>query len=444
MRARGIFLLLVLFCAACSSRVTPIPSPTNTPAIPLAVPATATETSLPPATPTPEPPTAEPTAAESPTAGPLPTTPIPLTGPALAVSAELRGITAAWYLAASGLDNPVGLVSANDGSGRLFIVEKPGRIRVVQGGALLPEPFLDISNRVGSSGSEQGLLGLAFHPHYKDNDLFFVNFTNNAGNTVIARFQAADPAANTADPGSETDLLHVQQPFPNHNGGEVAFGPDGLLYLGLGDGGSGGDPQGNGQSTNTLLGKILRIDVDHGDLYAIPPDNPFAQGGGKGEIYAYGLRNPWRFSFDRATGDLWIADVGQNSWEEIDYLPAGSPPGANFGWNYREGLHAYQGNPPARLKLVDPVAEYGHDQGCSVTGGYVYRGAALPAWKGVYLFGDYCSGIVWGLSPRDNGGWQMTKLFDTGVNISSFGEDEAGVLYLVALSGEIYRLDASQ
>jgi glucose/arabinose dehydrogenase len=322
----------------------------------------------------------------------------------------------------------------------LFIVEKPGRIRVLQGGVLLPDPYLDISSRVGSSASEQGLLGLAFHPNYTDNGLFYVNFTNASGNTVIARFQAADPAANTADPGSETDLLHVQQPFPNHNGGEVTFGPDGMLYLGLGDGGSGGDPMGNGQSTRTLLGKILRIDVDQGELYAIPPDNPFAQGGGDGEIYAYGLRNPWRFSFDRATGDLWIGDVGQNAWEEIDSLPAGSPPGANFGWNYREGLHPYLGGSPSKVELVDPVAEYSHDQGCSVTGGYVYRGNAIPAWQGVYLFGDYCSGIVWGLSPRDNGGWRMTPLFETGVNISSFGEDEAGELYLVALSGEVYGL----
>jgi glucose/arabinose dehydrogenase len=440
MRIRSILLFLGLFGAACSSPVAPASLPTDSPTNTLAVPAAATATIPPPPTPTPVLPIAAPTAAASPTASPLPSSATPPTGPALAVSAELRGVTAAWYPVASGLDNPVGLASANDGSGRLFIVEKTGRIRVLQGGNVLPESFLDISDRVGSSGSEQGLLGMAFHPRYTENGYFYVNFTNNNGNTVIARFQASDPAANTADPGTETDLLHVQQPYPNHNGGEVTFGPDGMLYLGLGDGGSGGDPQGNGQSTDTLLGKILRIDVDQGDLYAIPPDNPFAQGGGKGEIFAYGLRNPWRFSFDRSNGDLWIADVGQNSWEEIDYLPAGSPPGANFGWNYREGLHNYQGNPPARLKLVDPVAEYGHDQGCSVTGGYVYRGAALPAWQGVYLFGDYCSGIVWGLSPRDNGGWRMTQLFETGVNISSFGEDEAGELYLVALSGEIYRM----
>jgi len=228
--------------------------------------------------------------------------------------------------------------------------------------------------------------------------------------------------------------LHVNQPFPNHNGGTLQFGPDGYLYAGLGDGGSAGDPFGNGQKTNTLLGKILRLDVDSAEPYAIPADNPFGN-----EIWAYGLRNPWRISFDKQTGDLYIADVGQNTYEEIDYLPAVSPGGVNFGWDYREGLHVYEGSPPAGLTMTDPIAEYGHTEGgCSVTGGYVYRGS-MPEWNGIYLYGDYCTGYVWGLINID-GGWQAHLLFDTEANITSFGQDDAGEIYLVSDGGEIYKL----
>jgi glucose/arabinose dehydrogenase len=330
---------------------------------------------------------------------------------------------------ATGLARPDTL--SVDGSGRLFVIEKPGRIRIIQNDQLLDQPFLDISNRVGSSGNEQGLLGLAFHPNYTQNGRFFVNYTDNSGNTVIARFQVSgDP--NVADPNSEVKLLGIDQPFPNHNGGELAFGPDGYLYDGQGDGGSAGDPFGNAQKKDVLLGKILRLDVDSAEPYAVPSDNPFGN-----EVWAYGLRNPWRFSFDKLTGDLYIADVGQNTWEEIDYLPKGSAGGTNFGWNLREGAHDYNGS--ASPDLTEPVAEYSHQEGgCSVTGGYVYRGS-MPEWNGIYLFGDYCTGLIWGLIHSGNN-WQKQQLFDMDFTITSFGQDEKGEVYLVSDSGSVYRL----
>jgi glucose/arabinose dehydrogenase len=334
----------------------------------------------------------------------------------------------------------VGIEFPDDGSGRAFIVEQPGRILLVRNGQIQPNSFLDIRNRVGSKGNEQGLLGLAFHPNFKDNPYFYVNYTDRNGNTVIARFQAN---GDTADPGSEKDLLHVDQPFPNHNGGEIAFGPDGYLYIGLGDGGSADDPLGNGQNKDVLLGKILRIDVVHGDPYNIPADNPFANGGGKPEIWAYGLRNPWRFSFDKATGDLYIADVGQDTWEEVD-ASIGNPPGLDYGWNYREATHHFLGSPPATLKLTYPVAEYSHiDGNCSVSGGYVYRGA-MTEWQGVYLYGDFCSGKIWGLlhSPDPSNGkeWQYKVLFSTNTNITTFGQDPSGEIYFADRNGTIYTL----
>ena len=333
-----------------------------------------------------------------------------------------------WQEVASGLQRPVDLQA--DGSGRLFIIEKVGRIRIFQDGQLMQQPFLDIAERVDSSGNEQGLLGLAFHPNYAQNGRFFVNYTDTNGNTVIARYQVSNDA-NLADPNSEVKILGVDQPFANHNGGVLTFGPDGYLYVGLGDGGSQGDPYGNAQNRNALLGKILRIDVDSADPYAVPSDNPFGN-----EIWLYGLRNPWRISFDRSTGDLYIGDVGQNAWEEIDFLPAGSPGGTNFGWNLREGAHDYKGS--ASPDLVDPVAEYSHQEGgCSVTGGYVYRGS-MPEWNGIYLYGDYCTGLIWGLI-HSNDGWQKLQLFDMAVTITSFGQDEAGELYLLSDSGSVYR-----
>ncbi len=323
----------------------------------------------------------------------------------------------------------------------MLVLEQPGTIRLIEGGALQSDPFLDIHDRVGSQGNEQGLLGIALHPNFAENGFFYVNYTDTNGDTVIARYQVTKEAPNRVDPNSEKVLLQVDQPYQNHNGGSMVFGPDGKLYMGLGDGGSGGDPHGNGQSTNTLLGKLLRVDVDGGDPYAIPADNSFANGNGKPEIWALGLRNPWRFSFDRLTGDLYIADVGQNAWEEIDFYPAGSPGGANFGWNYREGAHEFSGTPPSGANLIDPVAEYGHAEGCSVTGGYVYRGEALPEFRGVYLYSDYCSGRVWGLLKAADGSWQTKVLFETGFNVSSFGQDLQGEVYLIdQSSGSVYQL----
>lgn len=336
-----------------------------------------------------------------------------------------------WSAIVSGLDRPVDVQSAFDGTGRLFIIEKYGAIRIYQNGELLDEPFLNIDDRVDDWSNEMGLLGLAFHPNYEQNGFFYVNYTGDGGHTRISRFTAS---GNTADPNSEKVLMVIEQPFPNHNGGAVAFGPDGYLYLGLGDGGAAGDPLKHGQNINTLLGKILRIDVDNGDPYSIPADNPFGN-----EIWAYGLRNPWRISFDQLTGDLWIGDVGQGEREEIDYLPAGSAGGANFGWSIMEGSIGYDGEPQPGLLL--PVAEYSHSnpyEGCSVTGGYVYRGS-MPEWNGVYIYGDYCSGYVWGVLLT-NGQFQNQRLFETGVTINSFGQGENGEMYLASDNGSVYTL----
>jgi glucose/arabinose dehydrogenase len=333
------------------------------------------------------------------------------------------------------------VADAGDQSGRLFILEQAGLIRIWQAGSLLPEPFLDLSGVVACCG-ERGLLGLAFHPEYVSNGFFYVNYTLELDGilfTRVSRFQVSADA-NFADPASERVLLEFLQPFENHNGGMLAFGPDGYLYIGVGDGGSGGDPLGSGQSLDTLLGKLLRIDVDNGEPYAIPSDNPFAAGGGLPEIWAYGLRNPWRFSFDPLTGDLYIGDVGQGEWEEIDFLPAGYPGGANFGWNIYEGVHHYSGAPDPGTPLVFPVAEYGHDVGQSVSGGVVYRGTALPEWYGVYVYGDFSMGKVWGLLQLAGGNWQNSLLFETGTLISSFGQDENGEVYLVNYNGELLRL----
>lgn len=344
-----------------------------------------------------------------------------------------------WQLAAEGLARPVGVVNAGDGSGRLFIIEQEGKIRMLQDGYLAAEPFLDISGQVTREGNEQGLLGLAFHPEYAQNGYFYVNYTDLNGHTVISRLRVSADA-NLADPSTELRLLQVNQPYANHNGGGMAFGPDGYLYLGLGDGGLAGDPQGNGQNTNSMLGKLLRIDVDGSDPYVVPSDNPFAAGGGAPEVWAMGLRNPWRFSFDPQSGDLYIGDVGQGEWEEIDYLHAGSPGGANFGWDYYEAYSEYEGTAPADVSFVEPVAAYPHSVGCSVTGGEVYRGASLPELQGVYLYGDYCSGSVWGLLRQADGSWQNQLMFQVQAQIASFGRDEAGELYLADLQGNVYKL----
>jgi glucose/arabinose dehydrogenase len=352
-----------------------------------------------------------------------------------------------WAVVKNGFQRPVDLANAADGSGRLFVLEQRGVIRVMLNDEILATPFLDIQDRVGSQGNEQGLLGIAFHPNFKTNGIFFVDYTNLNGDTVISRFHAdvtMQAASQSADPASEQILLQIAQPYPNHNGGQILFGPDGMLWIGMGDGGSAGDPLGNGQSLDTLLGKILRIDVDHGSPYAIPADNPFAAGGGLPEIWAYGLRNPWGLRFDLLTGDLYIADVGQDRWEEIDFLPANfSAAPANFGWNLLEGDHPYKDSGQTTpANYVAPVFEYGHDQGCSVTGGAVYRGTKLAEFYGVYLFGDYCSGTIWGLIHTAGQEWKAEKLFQTSAKISAFGSDEQGELYFLDLTGVFYRLEA--
>jgi glucose/arabinose dehydrogenase len=321
------------------------------------------------------------------------------------------------------------------GDGRLFVVQQQGTIVVYRDGAALPEPFLDIRDRVGAFANEQGLLGLALHPDFASNGLFFVNYTDLNGDTMISRFQAsADP--DRADVSTEMILIRFDQPYPNHNGGGMVFGPDGYLYIGSGDGGSAGDPHGNGQRLDTFLGKILRVDVEQGDPYAIPLDNPFPS---RPEIWAYGLRNPWRFTFDALTGDLYIADVGQNNWEEVNFQPAGQAGGANYGWNILEGTRPYAGG--AAEGLTPPVAEYSHDLGCSITGGVVARDPALPELTGVYLYGDYCSGLVWGLVRDAAGAWQNAPLFETGVRVSSFGQGRGGEIYLLDLNGGLYHLE---
>jgi glucose/arabinose dehydrogenase len=338
---------------------------------------------------------------------------------------------------ATGLQAPVFATHAGDGSGRLFVVEKPGTI-------LAPgqpsQPFLDIRDRVGSRGFEQGLLGLAFHPQFAANGLLFVYYTGTNGDTVISRFQA-NADRTTADPTTEAVLLTQAQPAANHNGGMLAFGPDGMLYAGLGDGGAAGDPWGNGQSLSTLLGKIIRLDVDGGDPYAVLADNPFVgRDGVRGEIWAYGLRNPWRFAFDRASGDLYIADVGQNQWEEVNVQPATSPGGENYGWDIMEASTCFSSGTCDQSSLVLPVAEYDHSQGCSVTGGHVYRGTAQPSLQGAYFYGDYCSGRIWALSQDANGQWRSDLLLDTNLQISSFGETEEGEVLVVDYGGTVYRL----
>ncbi|MDX1908636.1 MAG: PQQ-dependent sugar dehydrogenase [Bacteroidia bacterium] len=343
----------------------------------------------------------------------------------------------------SGLTRPVDIAHAGDS--RLFVVEQPGTIRIIlPNGTLRAEDFLDIQPRVRDNGSEQGLLGLAFHPQYAQNGYFYVNYTNNQGNTRISRFRVDPGNINLADTASETILLTINQPYENHNGGDLAFGPDGYLYIALGDGGSGGDPQNYGQNPTSFLGKMLRIDVDSGTPYAIPSDNPFVGSSTVApEIWALGLRNPWRFSFDRATGEMWIADVGQNNYEEIDVAPAGSG-GLNYGWRCYEGDATFNLN-SCNGTYTPPVFDYQHSfaQGSSVTGGFVYRGSAYPGLVGTYVFGDYNSGNFWLIRPDAGGGYQtvLQGALMGRDQCSSFGEDAAGELYVAShKSGIIYEL----
>jgi glucose/arabinose dehydrogenase len=313
---------------------------------------------------------------------------------------------------------------------------------VVDGDHVLAQPFLDLSSLV-TFGGEQGLLGLAFDPDYAHSGRFFVDYTDRNGNTVVARYNVSTSNPNVADPGSGVPLLFIDQPFGNHNGGQLQFGPEGYLYIGTGDGGSGGDPGDRAQNLGTLLGKLLRIDVS-GPTYSVPPSNPFvSNGSARAEIWAYGLRNPWRFSFDRATGDLWLADVGQGSWEEIDFQPRTSIGGENYGWRRMEGTHCF--NPSSNCTdgtMILPVVEYGHANGaCSVTGGFVYRGTRSPGLQGAYIFGDFCSGVISGATRQPGGPTTTSPLVNTGFDISTFGEDENGEVYVASYSGgTLYRL----
>lgn len=338
-------------------------------------------------------------------------------------------------------ERPLALEHARDDSGRLFVVEQSGKIYVLSDTeATEAELFLDISHRVDDRGNEMGLLGLAFHPDFAQNGYFFVNYTDR-DETVIARFSLEDNLE-TADPNSEEQLLTIEQPFTNHNGGQLAFGPDGYLYIATGDGGSSGDPHGHAQNRQTLLGNILRIDVDNHDEqmnYAIPADNPYIDNtrGFREEIFAYGLRNPWRFSFDEPTGRLWVADVGQNRVEEINIITKGK----NYGWNIMEGSLCYDPETECETYGLEiPIHEYPHSIGRSITGGYVYRGNNHPELEGTYIYGDFVSGIIWALHYDGESDPDNTTLAETNLQISSFGVSEDNELYLTAFNGKIYRL----
>lgn len=339
---------------------------------------------------------------------------------------------------ARGLSSPVFITHSGDNNGRLFVVEQTGRIRVIRKGVLQSAPFLDLRSKI-STGGERGLLGLAFHPDYSWNRKFYVNYTDRNGDTVIAQYLRSTTNASLAEPTAKI-VLRIAQPYANHNGGMLAFGPDRYLYVGLGDGGSSGDPGNRAQNLDSLLGKILRINIDTRMAYTIPPTNPYVGRTGHDLIWSLGLRNPWRFSFDRTTGDLWIGDVGQNRYEEIDRSKApNAGRAANYGWRQLEGTICY--NPATncnRTGKTMPLAVYGHNVGCSVTGGYVYRGTAYPDLSGVYLFGDYCSGRIWGVDAAGPNAQSVVLLRDTTANISSFGEDQAGNLYLVDHAGDIW------
>lgn len=341
-----------------------------------------------------------------------------------------------------GLDEPVYLTHANDGTGALYIVEQKGKVLVYQNGELRDTPFFDITARVGSDANEQGLLSIAFSPSYTKDSLFYVNYTDKSGDTIVSRFTATKDRS-AGDSKTELRIIKIDQPYGNHNGGLIKFGPDGMLYIGMGDGGSAGDPQNNAQNLKNLLGKMLRIDVSKATRaapYTIPKDNPKWKTGEKAEIWSYGLRNPWRFSFDRATGDLFIADVGQNAYEEVNYQPA-KKGGQNYGWRPREGFEKYDAEKKATF--TDPVTQYPHADGCSVTGGYVYRGKAMPGLTGTYVYGDYCQGTIWQLKRAADGKWVNAELFADNLRIASFGEDEAGEVYVVDHGGAIYKMQPS-
>jgi glucose/arabinose dehydrogenase len=439
---RLLWLLLVLaLLAACGGNenapaaTAPI-APTRAEPTQPALPTVAVTNTAPPA------PTATQTEASA-TAEPATATPEPTAAPVeepLAAGEPVTAVTLAPV--AQGFESPTFV--GNAGDERLFVVEQRGRIRIASNGQILPEPFLDIRDQVGSGANEQGLLSVAFHPDYASNGAFFVNYTDRSGDTVISRFQVSDDP-NQADPASETVLLQIDQPYGNHNGGQLQFGPDGYLYVGTGDGGSAGDPGNHGQNSQTLLGALLRLDVDFagdGANYGIPPDNPYVgDESGRNEVWAIGLRNPWRFSFDRQTGDLWVADVGQNQYEEVNYVPAGQGAGLNYGWNWMEGLHCYRdGCDP--VAFYAPVLEYSHGAGeCSVTGGYVYRGTAFPQMVGNYIYGDFCSGRLWSLFQLEDGSWANYEIGRAPGSLTTFGEGYDGELYLATREGGLFRVE---
>lgn len=375
---------------------------------------------------------------------PATVSPPPTPTPASSPSASAQPPTIGLEPFASGFSALTFVANAGDGTGDLYAVEQAGQIwRIGADGTVASQPFLDLSGQI-TSGGERGLLGLAFHPDYRSNRRFYVAYTDTSGADTVAQFTSKADGS-VADPSSQRIVLKIDEPFANHNGGMLAFGPDGYLYFGTGDGGSGGDPNGNGQNTNVLLGKILRIDVDHGDPYAIPPGNPFAQGGGAPEIWDWGLRNPWRFSFDSQTGALWIGDVGQGTWEEIDAEPAGTG-GRNYGWNVLEGNACYGAQSCDSSGMTPPIAVHDHSQGvCAIVGGYVYRGTQFPALEGQYLFSDNCAGTIWTLdapSGLATGSADYQQVAQSGVHPSAFGEDESGELYLVDLEGDILHITA--
>jgi len=334
---------------------------------------------------------------------------------------------------------PMGLLQAPGDNSRWFLLEREGIVKVFANNPSVSSAatFIDIHTLVDQAG-EGGLLGMAFHPDFALNGQVFLSYTRTGSplTSYISRFISADKGM-TLNAASEQPVLTLDQPFSNHDGGDIRFGPDGYLYIGFGDGGSGGDPSGNGQNTNTLLGAMLRIDVDHGTPYSIPGTNPFVADGGRPEIYAWGFRNPWRWSFDRQTKALWLGDVGQSAWEEVDCVEVGK----NYGWNVREGAHCYNASSCNTSGLTDPVSEYDHNAGCSIIGGYVYRGTMLPGLQGAYVFGDYCNGRIWALFYDSNGKPLTQVLADSGINITSFAEGNDGELYVMG-SGKVYQIVA--
>lgn len=430
--------VLLLIGTACrpAARITPTAAPI-TPQVTLVVTAPAA-TETPAASPN-ESSTQAATEAATATNAPIA---LPTALPTAAATAN-ASLKPALSLVVDGLEKPTYLTHAGDGSGLLYVTEQAGRIRAISDGALLEAPFLDIEDEVGSSGNEQGLLSIAFAPDFAKSRKLFANYTDRNGDTIVAGYLVNTDGL-SADAASEWQVIKIDQPYANHNGGQLQFGPDGMLYIGMGDGGSAGDPQNHAQNVTSLLGKMLRIDVSQSTKdapYVVPADNPDFGADARPEIWSVGLRNPWRFSFDRASGDMLIADVGQNEIEEVNFQPA-SKGGENWGWNPREGFEEYAG--AKTDAMTDPIHEYRHgEDGCSVTGGYVYRGAAVPALAGAYVYGDYCSGRIWTLRAGADGAWKNELLFEAGYSITSFGEDAQGELYVLDRAGSVYNLTAT-